>query len=432
MTRQGDESEQNAYNISEYRGRQSPMRTYKFRLYPSAGQEKLLIKQLDLCRELYNAFLEQRILAYKTGKRINYNYQQDQIPELKSSFPEFKDIHSQVLQDVAHRVDKAYDNFYRRIGEKRKGKNIKAGFPRFKSRDRYHSITYPQSGFRILDNGHVMLSKIGEVRMFLHRPISGDIKTLSIKRDRVGDWFMTITVDMRKGYSADVRAYNIDRPCPDFTIPIGIDLGLKAIITTSDGVQVDPPKLLMESEKKLKRAQKDLSRKMKGSGNRTRARKKVAKIHRKIERQRNDFSHKLSNALVKEHDLIVFENLNIAGMVKNHHLAKSIADAAWDKIVQYTGYKAESAGAFVVLVDPRHTSRECSRCGNIKEDLELSDRIYHCNACGLTMDRDLNAAINIRNRGIAKVGRGTPEVTPVETGALPERATPVVEAGSPR
>ena len=167
-----------------------------------------------------------------------------------------------------------------------------------------------------------------------------------------------------------------------------------------------------------------------GSGNRTRARKKVAKIHRKIERQRDDFSHKLSNTLVKEHDLIVFEDLNIAGMVKNHHLAKSIGDASWDKIVQYTTYKAESAGAFVVLVDPKYTSRECSKCGNIKHDLKLSDRIYHCNACGLTMDRDLNAAINIRNRGIAKVGRGTPEVTPVEIGALPERATPVAEAGS--
>ncbi|MCL4359223.1 MAG: transposase [Candidatus Thermoplasmatota archaeon] len=407
------------------------MRTYKFRLYPSAGQEKLLIKQLDLCRELYNAFLEQRILAYKTEKRINYNYQQDQIPELKSSFPEFKDIHSQVLQDVARRLDRAYDNFYRRIGEKRNGKNIKAGFPRFKSKDRYNSITYPQSGFRILDNGHIRLSKIGEVRMFMHRPVTGEIKTLSVKRDRVGDWFITITVDMQKGYSADVRAYNIERPCPDFTIPVGIDLGLKAIITTSDGVQVDPPKLLRESEKKLKRAQRNLSRKKKGSGNRTKAKRKVAKIHRKIERQRDDFSHKVSWNLVETHDLIVFENLNIAEMVKNHHLAKSIGDASWDKIVQYTTYKAESAGAVVVLVDPRHTSRECSRCGNIKHDLKLSDRIYHCEVCDLTMDRDLNAAINIRNRGIAKVGRGTPEFTPVEIGALPAMATPVVEAGSP-
>ena len=181
---------------------------------------------------------------------------------------------------------------------------------------------------------------------------------------------------------------------------------------------------------RLTKTQRKLSIKKKGSKNWLKTKRRVAKIHRKIERQRDDFSHKISELLVSEHNLIVFEDLNTAGMVKNHHLAKSIGDASWDKIVQYTTYKAESAGAVVILVDPRHTSRECSRCGNIKEDLELSDRIYHCNACGLTMDRDENAAINIRNHGIAKVGRGTPEFTPVEIGALPERATPVVEAGS--
>ena len=407
------------------------MKAYKFGLYPSADQEKLLNNQLNLCRELYNTFLQQRIYAYKMGRSISYNSQQDQIPELKKTFPEFNDIHSQVLQDVAHRVDKAYDNFFRRIREKNNGSRIKAGFPRFKSGERYNSITYPQSGFRVLENGHIRLSKIGEVRMFMHRPVEGETKTLSIKRDKVGDWFITITVDMQKGYSADVRADNIDRHCPDFTIPVGIDLGLKSLITTSDGVQVDPPKLLRESEKKLKRAQKELSRKIKGSGNRTKARKKVAKIHRKIERQRDDFSHKVSWNLVETHDLIVFEDLNIAGMVKNHHLAKSIMDAAWTELVQFTAYRAESAGKVVVLVNPRGTSKTCSRCDWVKEDLKLSDRMFRCDRCGLEIDRDLNAAINIRNRGIAKVGRGTPEFTPVEIGALPEMATPVVEAGSP-
>ena len=407
------------------------MKTYKFRIYPSGAQVSILNSTLNSCKNLYNAMLQQRIYACKMKKKITYYSQQNEIPDMKKIFPEFNNAHSQVLQDVAHRVDKAYDNFYRRIREKNNGSRIKAGFPRFKSGERYNSITYPQSGFKVLENGHIRLSKIGEVRMFMHRPVTGEIKTLSVKRDRVGDWFITITVDMQKGYSADVRAYNIERPCPDFTIPVGIDLGLKAIITTSDGVQVDPPKLLRESEKKLKRAQRNLSRKKKGSGNRTKAKRKVAKIHRKIERQRDDFSHKVSWNLVETHDLIVFENLNIAEMVKNHHLAKSIGDASWDKIVQYTTYKAESAGAVVVLVDPRHTSRECSRCGNIKHDLKLSDRIYHCEVCDLTMDRDLNAAINIRNRGIAKVGRGTPEFTPVEIGALPAMATPVVEAGSP-
>ena len=404
------------------------MRTYKFRLYPSAGQEKLLIKQLDLCRELYNSFLEQRILAYKTEKRINYNYQQDQIPELKKTFPEFNNIHSQVLQDVARRVDKAYDNFFRRLGEKNNGSRIKAGFPRFKSKDRYNSISYPQSGFRILENGHIRLSKIGEVRMFLHRPVTGEIKTLSVKRDKVGDWFITITVDAAHGHDNVNKAISI---CNEEFHATGIDLGLKSLITTSEGMHIDPPHFLGKSEKRLTKTQRNLSIKKKGSKNWLKTKRRVAKVHRKIARQRDDFSHKISKLLVSEHNMIVFENLNTAGMVKNHHLAKSIGDASWDKIVQYATYKAESAGAVVVLVDPRHTSRECSRCGNIKHDLELSDRVYHCDVCGLVMDRDLNAAINIRNCGIAKVGRGTPEFTPVEIGALPERATPVAEAGSP-
>ena len=156
----------------------------------------------------------------------------------------------------------------------------------------------------------------------------------------------------------------------------------------------------------------------------------MAKIHRKIARQRDDFTHKLSMQLVNEHDLIVFEDLNIAGMVKNHHLSKSIEDASWNRIIQYTTYKAESAGAVVVLVDPMHTSQKCSKCGNIRKDLKLSDRIYQCNPCGLTIDRDLNAAMNIRNAGLIAVGRGTPEFTPVEIGALP-MATSVFETGSP-
>ena len=402
------------------------MKTYKFRIYPSGAQVSILNSTLNSCKNLYNAMLQQRIYACKMKKKITYYSQQNEIPDMKKIFPEFNNAHSQVLQDVAHRVDKAYDNFYRRIREKNNGSRIKAGFPRFKSKYRYNSITYPQSGFRILDDGHVWLSKIGEVRMFMHRPVTGEIKTLSVKRDKAGDWFMTVTADSEK-----IKGKGLVPSVPYPGDTVGIDLGLESFMTMSDGTHIESPRFLRVSEKQLKRAQKSLSKKKKGSGKRERARKKVAKIHRKIERQRDDFSHKLSNALVKEHDLIVFENLNIAGMVKNHHLAKSIGDASWNKIVQYTGYKAESAGAVVVLVDPKYTSKECSRCGNIKHDLKLSDRIYHCNACGLTMDRDLNAAINIRNRGIAKVGRGTPEFTPVEIGALTERATPVAEAGSP-
>ena len=411
------------------------MRTFRFRIYPSKRQIGILNSTLNLCRELYNAMLEQRIYAYRSGRRVNYRSQQDEIPGIKNAFPEYRSIHSLVVQDIARRLDKAYDNFFRRVREKKQGKRASAGFPRFKSRDRYNSITYTQSGFRLLDNGHVWLSRIGELRVFMHRSVTGDIRTISIKRDSVGDWFITIICDHEKGSEHDSwEDQGNEQPhanSPGFTNPIGIDLGLKALITTSDGMQMEPPHFLMKSEKKLKKAQRNLSRKQKGSGKRRKAKTRVAKIHRKTARQRDDFSHKLSRNLVENHDLIALEGLNIAGMVKNRHLAKSIGDASWNRIIQYTMYKAESAGAVVVLVDPRHTSQKCSKCGSIKDDLKLSDRIYHCDICEHTMDRDLNAAINIRNMGLIKVGRGTPEFTPVEIGALPVMATPVIETGSP-
>ncbi|MCL5803836.1 MAG: transposase [Candidatus Thermoplasmatota archaeon] len=411
------------------------MRTFRFRIYPSYAQIGILNSTLNLSRELYNAMLQQRIYAYRSGRRVNYNSQQDEIPAIKERFPEYRSIHSLVVQDIARRLDKTYDNFFRRVREKRQGKKSSAGFPRFKSRDRYNSITYPQSGFMILDNGHVWLSRIGEVRMFMHRSVTGKIKTISIKRDSVGDWFITITsdsgiVDKHDSWE-DQGNEQPHANSPGFINPVGIDLGLRALITTSDGMQMEPPRFLMKSEKKLKKAQRNLSRKQKGSGKRRKAKTGVAKIHRKIARQRDDFTHKLSRNLVEKHDLIALEGLNIAGMVKNRHLAKSIGDASWNRIIQYTTYKAESAGAVVVLVDPMHTSQKCSKCGSIKDDLKLSDRIYHCDTCKHTMDRDLNAAINIRNMGLIKVGRGTPEFTPVEIGALPVMATPVIETGSP-
>ena len=409
-------------------GSERNMITNKFRIYPNKVQIHAFETTLDLSRELYNAMLQQRIWAHELGKRVNYNSQQNEIPDMKKAFPEFNNIHSQVLQEVARRLDKAYDNFFRRVEEKKKGSKIKAGYPRFKSEDRFNSFTYPQSGFRILENGHVWLSKIGKVRTFMHRQIEGEIRTLTIKRDKVGDWFITITTDLQ---GSPVMEEGMKHP-HDFTSPIGTDLGLKTLITTSDGEYIAPPKFLRKSEKKLKKAQQELSRKVKGSGKRKKAKKKVAKIDRKIARQRDDHAHKTSTQLVSKHDLIVLEGLNIAGMMQNHNLAKSIADASWNTIVQYTVYKAKRAGSLVLLIDPRYTSQKCSRCGNIKHDLKLSDRIYHCNVCGLTIDRDLNAAINIRNDGLKSIGRGTPEFTPVEIGALPAMATPVPEAGSPR
>ena len=224
------------------------MRTCKFRIYPSHAQINILNNTLEQCRELYNYMLQQRIYAYRTGKNVNYSSQQNEIPAIKSMFPEYRNIYSQVLQDVARRLDKAYDNFFRRVKEKRNGKNIKTGFPRFKSRDRYNSITYTQSGFRILDNGHLWLSKIGETRMFMHRSVTGDIKTVSVKRDSVGDWFITVTAGKygNSGTGTDEERI-MEQPhfnSHEFMNPVGIDLGLKTLITLSDGTPVEPPEFL--------------------------------------------------------------------------------------------------------------------------------------------------------------------------------------------
>lgn len=315
------------------------MRTYKFRIYPSRKQIEALETTMNLCREFYNAMLQQRVYAYRNGKKVNYVSQQNEIPELKKSFSEFNNIHSQVLQDVARRLDNAFQNFFRRVKER--GKNIKAGYPRFKSINRYNSLTYPQSGFKLLQNGHVWLSKIGEVRMFMHRSVNGKIKTLSIKRDTCDDWFITIVTD-----EARIQDHLQEPICVEN--PVGIDLGIKSLATTSDGIYIDPPQFMRKSERKIQRLQKNLSRKKKGSGKREKAKKSLAKAHRKIERQRSDFVHTVSSHLVSHHDFIAFEDLNIQGMVKIHNLAKSISDAGWDKLVKYTTYKAESAGGIVV------------------------------------------------------------------------------------
>ncbi len=189
--------------------------------------------------------LQQRIYAYRSGKRVKYNSQQDEIPEIKNAFPEYRSIHSQVLQDVARRLDKAYGNFFIRVGENKRGKRVRAGFPRFKSRDRYSSITYTQSGFRIMENGHVWLSKIGEVRMFMHRSITGEIRTLSVTRDSTGDWFITITSVHETGSEHDSLEdqgnEHAHATSLEFINTIGIDLGLKALITTGGGEQIEPP-----------------------------------------------------------------------------------------------------------------------------------------------------------------------------------------------
>lgn len=377
-------------------------KSYKFRIYPNKEQVDKLEYTLSLCRKLYNMGLEHRILEYKSGNNISYLQQQNLLPKLKEELPEYNTIHSQVLQDVLRRLDRSYKNFFRRCKEKKKGVNIKVGFPRFKSVNRFKSITYTQSGFRVLSNGHLKLSKIGTIRMFKHREIDGQIKTLTLKRDI--DWYAIFTV----------KKPNALKRKPETAI--GIDMGLKSLVTLSNGEQIQPPKLLIKSEQHIKDLQRAVSRKVKGSNNRKKCVRKLAKAHRKVERQRDDFLHKLSKELSQKADIIVFEKLNIRNMKRNHHLAKSISDASWDKLMRYTTYKAEEAGGYVEFVNPKGTSQICSKCGAIVPK-SLSVRFHRCSICGFSSDRDVNASLNI----LGRLPTGSRELlkTPVETLPLP-------------
>ncbi len=419
--------------------------TYKFRLYPNKTQINKIDYILDLSYKLYNAMLEQRKIAYELNKdfyedlKVNYNTQSVELSKLKKEFHEYNEVYSQVLMNVADRLDKAYNNFFRRINEKKKGKKIKAGFPRFKSKKQYRSITYTQSGFKIMDNTHLFLSKIGKIRMFKHRNIKGNIKQLTIKKDRSNNYYATFIVEENNNINYSLFPYNA----------IGIDVGLISLIKTSNDEPVEPPKYLRRSEKRLKRAHRGLSRKQKKSKNRENARIKLAKINNHISNQRNDFAQKLSKKIVDNHNFIAYEDLNISNMLKNHKLAKSIEDASWGMLINDIIYKAERAGKYYIKVNPRNTSKKCSKCGNIMDDLSLDIREYHCSKCGLTIDRDLNAAINILNDAINKifnkfivikkiknkhkkrVGTDCAEFMPVEGKPIPDKANFSMEAGSP-
>lgn len=368
-------------------------RTYRFRLYPSAGQARMLEQWLNTCRHLYNNSLAERKEAYEHDKTtINYYDQANALKEAKRTDEWLSAVHSQVLQDVLRRLDKAFQNFFRRV----KNGGEKPGYPRFKSWDRFNSFTFPQSGYKI-ETTRLVLSKIGAIKMKMHRKLPKDarIKTCAIKRD-IDQWYVTFVVNLPDKVVQPVEIEEI-------RTAVGIDLGVEKVATLSTGDTVGNPKWLRSSEKKLAKEQRELSRKRKGSENRKRQRMAVARVHRKIRNQRMDFYHKLSRGLVESYDLIVFEDLKVKNMVKNQYLAKSISDAGWEQLVSFTSYKAEEAGKHMELINPNGTSQTCSGCG-MEVRKSLAVRMHRCPNCGLEMDRDLNAAINILKRGLGTVG----------------------------
>jgi putative transposase len=372
-----------------------PRRTFRYRLYPSKPQTKILEEQLETCRGLHNLLLLYAKEHYKNnGRTISYLTMQNLLPKLKADRPELLKVHSQVLQNIARRIRLGYDNFYAR----RKA-GLKAGLPRFRKYGRYKSITYPQFGFKV-DGNRLHLSKIGDIRIMQHRELPEKIKTLTVKRMPSGKWYAC--------FSCIVEAQPKEKPFDD----VGIDVGLNSYAVLSDGTRIENPRLYRKSERRLAHIQRGVSRKERGSRNWVRAKIRVAQLHEKIGNRRTDFLHKASRRIADTYETVYFEDLKICNMVRNHCLAKSISDAGWGRFIGMIAYKEEESGGQLIKVDPRGTTQMCSGCGETVTK-DLYQRVHACPSCGLVLDRDLNAALNILARG-REVRREPPESRPVE------------------
>jgi len=359
-------------------------KSYRYRVYPTKSQRSALERNLELCRQVYNDTLALRKDAWEREKKSISIYETNSIlTTWKADRPELSQVYSQVLQNVQVRVDLAFKAFFRRA---KAGEN--PGYPRFKGWGRYDSLTYKQFGVEV-KNGKLHLSKIGGIKIKLHRPIEGKIKTCTIRRMPTGKWFACFSVDM-----GDIPL----PPWKDGSV-VGIDVGLESFATLSNGEKITNPRFFREEEKELARVQRKLSKAPKGTPERKNALKVVERVHERIANKRNDFANQVSRQLVDRYGVIVFEDLDIKNMLKNHSLAKSISDVAWNTLIKSTESKAVYAGSKVVLVDPRQTSQMCSRCGLIVKK-DLSERVHNCLECGLSMDRDHNAAINILRLGM--------------------------------
>lgn len=343
------------------------MKTYKFRMYPNKQQMRILEESIEICRLLYNESLEER----RKDEGLKYYEQKRRLTQKRNTVDSLKRIHSQVLQNVILRLERAFQNYHR-------DKSI--GQPNFKRHHRYNSITYPQYGsFCIKENKLKLAFVDGLIKLRLHRIPVGNIKTCTIIRD-IDRWFACFSCN------------NVTRNTTNNAV--GVDVGLLNWITLSNGETIDRPRFLKGSINKIKSLQRDLARKKKGSKNRNKARMKLAKAWRKTRLQREDYCHKVTTNLARKFGTIVFEKLSIRDMVKNHKLAGSILDSTWYRIRQLAAYKAE-----VILVDPKNTTQRCSKCGLLPEKkIDLKTRIYECR-CGLVLNRDHNSALEILRLG---------------------------------
>ena len=357
------------------------LQAYKYRMYPSPEQISLLMQHIHACRFVYNHSLEQKIRAYEqAGRKLSCFDLNTRLPALKEEHPWLKEVNSQSLQSANKNLDNAFTRFFRE----------KKGFPRFKSKKNpVQSFQVPQHYRVDFDQKRIRFPKIGEVKTIFHRIFTGKMKYATVSVTSTGKWFVSILVDDGKP-EPEPAPFSLDTT-------LGIDVGLKDFATLSTGEKVENPRYLKNSLQRLKVLQRRVSRKKKGSKNRQKAIQRLARCHEKVANQRNDFLHNLSFRVVSENQAIAVESLNVGGMMKNHHLAQGIGDVSWSTFFTMLEYKCRRYGKTLLKIgrfDP--SSKICSKCGYLKQDLALSDREWVCPDCGTHHDRDINAAINIK------------------------------------
>ncbi len=350
---------------------------------------KILEQQLEACRRLYNETLTYRKDAWEQEQRnVSYFELKRRIPLLKAEHPELKIVYAQCLQNVTERVDLAFKAFFRRV----KAGEEEPGYPRFKGYGRYDSFTFTQApdGCQIKDD-KLVLYTVGYVKIVWHRPMRGKVKTCTIRRSSTGKWYAS--------FSCECEPERL----PETPEQVGIDVGLKTFATLSNGEEIANPRFFRKEEKALAKVQRKHSQLAKGTPERRKHRKVVARVHERIAFRRNNFTHQQSRQIVDRFGVICVEDLHVNRMTHNHCLAKSIHDASWSGFFDKLFGKAAEAGRTALKVNPAYTSQDCSRCHH-RQKMPLSERVYRCPCCLLSIDRDVNAAINICGLGLQALG----------------------------
>lgn len=383
----------------------------KYRIYPTNSQKELIHKHCGSVRFLYNLALETKTTAY-SGSKVNLSRYdlQKQVVDLKKELPWLKETNSQSLQVALLDLDTAYSNFF-------KGR---ADFPKFKKKSNRGSFNVPQNV--IVENNLLIIPKFKEgIKIKLHRDIVGTIKQCTVSFTPTGKYFVSILCDTGKEKPSKPKITEEDS--------IGVDLGIKDFLVTSEGEVIENPKFLRNSIDRLKVLQRRASKKQKGSSNRKKANKRVAVLHEKITNQRQDFLHKVSTQLIRENQTICLENLGVSNMMKNHNLAQAISDVSWSEFNRMIEYKVEWYGVNVLRIGRFAPSSKTCECGEINKDLKLSDRVWECKSCGQVNERDLLAARNIKKFALNNISGQVLSEEPVESptlvGTMKQEAQPI-------